>query len=559
MIRKKIRKAIRPIRQKMVIESIINSFFQVFIIGNALLLLLSIISHFVVFPFVVDWMYKIGITQLIVGVGIGFSRYPKTTKVIHQADLLGLKERLQTSWEFFDDTSLEAILQRNESVNYLETISIKKLYHIHLNYKAALVASCILIVAIGLLFIPSKAKVVADQQERFAYELAQKQTEFMQEKDKLLEAYSLSDANKKALEETLKPLLEKLKASKTEEEALKQLSIAKDEIKKLEMDKNSQNLQQLSDIAKQLADLKKNETPKNKDQNSDSLNELMKQMKEALGKLDEDQTKSELEQKLKSLENEIEETKSTGLSQSEQNEKNKQVELSAEALSQLLDMLSKTDNANQVAKELIQSINELAQSVSTDPSISEMSFKTQEDNKSTANASTSSSSTSSSSASGSSDAPVSEGSDGQNDGQSQSTSQGQGDGQGSGQGQGDGSGQGSGQGQGDGSGQGSGSGQGTGQGQGSGAGRGTGSIDSSLYSPTRIGGSSEPNYVTGSRNEGGENQTQDSNNKPLETGGLVNYEELYRDYYNQAQKNINTLDVPIVMKDIILEYFSKLE
>ncbi len=40
---------------------------------------------------------------------------------------------------------------------------------------------------------------------------------------------------------------------------------------------------------------------------------------------------------------------------------------------------------------------------------------------------------------------------------------------------------------------------------------------------------------------------------------MVNYQELYRDYFQNATRTIEHLDVPVVMKDIILEYFSNIE
>jgi len=567
MIKQNIRKVIRPIRRRMQLEISLNSIIISLLIGNGGLLLLSLISHVVVFPYATDWMGRLFVVALLMGFFIGLLRFPKTQRVIHQTDLLGAKERLQTSWEFADNQSIEAGLQREETRVYLQTSKLKSNYVMHLKYKELLIASCLLLVAIGLLFVPSKTKELADKQEVFAEKVLEKEKEFITKKDELLEKYPLSEKQKEELEATLKPLLEKLQKAKSEEEALKQLSIAKDEIKKLELDQQSKLLQKLGNVAQKMAQLKDTETSDNKTTHREELNKLLEQMEKALSELDDQENKAvkeALTKKLEELAAQIDEANTDGQNESEQTKANDQAALTAEELAKLLEELAAKDNGSNLAEDLLQSINEMAKAVSTESSISDMAFSSQ-------------SSQSSNSSSSGSDVPVSEAGEvesegaesgtgtGESEGSGTGEGTGEGEGSGTGEGTGEGEGSGTGEGAGNGDGQGAGTGTGTGTGQGAGtgtgqgSGRGTGSVDSTLFSPTRLGGSSEPNYVSGTRTESGDTVTQDANDKPLDTGGLVPYEELYREYYEQAQKNMTTLDVPIVMKDIILEYFSKIE
>lgn len=566
----------------MYLERIFNTLFYTLMIGTGLVLLLSMVSHFFVFPYAILWMYRTFLVSCGIGLLLGGLQYPTMLNVIEQSDRLGAKERLQTSWEFSNNNSVESQLQRQETIEFLQSVFIQFRYKMKLKYKPLLISCGFIIVATGLVFVPSKAKETADAQELFQKEIIASEKELIKEKDQLLEKYPLSEEDKAKLESTLEPLLEKLKEATTEEEALKQLSIAKDEIKKLELDRDQEVLTSLADATKQIAELEKKEAQSMGSEDrkalNDSIENLMKQLNENAKRITDSSTKEQVKEALASLEEQLKAAAEVESNSSEQKEASDKASLSADALAELLKNLSENNAGSHVSQALQSAINSMANSVSTDPSISDLAFNAQNQS---GNSSTNTNSNSGTTASGSSS--QSEGSSGSSqagessqsgeNGQSgessqsgqsgESSQQGQNgeseSGSGTGSGQGSGTGEGSGTGQGNGNGTGNGQGSGTGNGTGSGQGRGTGSVDSSLYSPSRLGGSSEPTYVNGIRNQSGETSTQQANDKPLETGSLISYDELYRDYYDQAQKNMSSLDVPLVMKDIIIEYFTTIQ
>lgn len=112
-------------------------------------------------------------------------------------------------------------------------------------------------------------------------------------------------------------------------------------------------------------------------------------------------------------------------------------------------------------------------------------------------------------------------------------------------------------------GQGSGSGLGSGKGLGNNAdkggnGRGTGSKES-IFTGKELETTGEYSQIKGSKGTGENSFIQKTNTGIAVEGSSVPYDKVIGDYKNKAYKTIDEIEVPIVLEEVIKEYFSSLE
>ncbi len=317
-------------------------------VGSAVALAMSVAAHFVVFPFVMRWMLIVLGTSCGIGLLIGLVRYPRTWEVLKLSDSYGLKERLMTSWQLVEDKSEEAELQRKETLSFIDGRRLGRSYRWNLKYRYMIGSVLAVLLAFGLFFIQSPAKREAEEREAFKNELLEEKEELLAKKDELLEEYEIPEEKKQELEETLKPLLEKLEKAKTEEEALKQLSIAKDEIQKLGLDEEIENLENLQEVLKKMSSLQKERLEGNQDIGDDELKALMESLQDLAKALEDDELKNRIMEQLDRLAEDLENAGREGSTEGDM----ENLAQSIDDLAKLLDDLKNSDAGSQLAAQL---------------------------------------------------------------------------------------------------------------------------------------------------------------------------------------------------------------
>lgn len=539
MTEKTIKKFIRPIKRKVHIEAVLKMMINGFLIVSIISLILSTVAYFIPVIYLWRWLSLLGFGYSIYVIVTIIIMYPSNQKAIKATDHLGFHERIITAWELRKECSKEARLQREDMLNTLKNERLGKLYKIKCNYKKLLTGLFIGMIAIGLVFIPSDAKYEASKKELFKKQVEEQALSLEEEKERLYEELKIEEEEKQIIDEKLKDLLEQLKQSQTEEEALKNLVIAKNEIKKLDPLNLDNDLNQLGNSL--------GETPQLEALASALENKNMEQIDKALEEILEAIENNTLDEAtLEALEEAMEQMSSEALSEllDELIEaaKNGDLEAAKASSDKLSSMLSSkqpsTSSEMSAFSNAMQSaICSSCQQLSTE-SISQLAL-----------------------------------------GQSASGENGEGSGLPiTGSSQGDGN---NGKGQGDGSG-------GNGGNQaiaGNGAGEGSTNEDGgyseengtvshnnnngltenkegeyeALYQPEHLGGSSNPTFVQGDKGDTGTSSWQNVDGMPIENGGLVPYTEISANYKEQATQTIQTMDIPPVMKQIIMNYFSNID
>lgn len=544
MISSELKKFIRPIRRKLFVGKMLVHMARFTIATGIAVLLMSIISHFVPFLYVEWYMFYAWLAGILAAVVWSVIKRPSLADGLKMTDSLGYKERLLTAWQFKDDVAEEVMLQRQDTIDAMKGDDLRKTFKINMPVGLWLRGIALFVIAVGLLFIESPVRKDTKATQAQIETIQLEEAKLADEVEKLVEESDVPDALKEEMEALMKELAEKLKNAKTEEEALKALSIAKDELKKMEMKDLQKALEQLEKSLngmdeQDLSEMTEEELQAKKDALEKAL-EALEQQKEELGEDALEQAeglKEALEALQEAMANEDSEAASESAAQA--------AELTEEALAAI-------QNASEASQSMQAAVNASGQSLSTNPTISELAFSPSEQ-------------------SDGSDSVATQGSQGQSG--SQSGSQGQQAGAGQGQGN---------QGQ---SGQGQGQGQGSQQGQGGGSGQGQGSTNEdggyseedggssngwfqgeeksgdyeALYPPNRIGGESEPNFVQGNRGDGGESQVKQVEGAPAMTGDLISYKELYAEYSEQAFHTVEDMEIPVLMKDLVKDYFTSLE
>ncbi|WP_169864920.1 hypothetical protein [Sutcliffiella halmapala] len=446
---------------------------------------------------------------------ISFVFYWRNKPSMYDAAIFGdgfLKEdRLVTSLDYLEDTSLLAQLQRKETMNHLtkQKAEIKDTKLPLFDWKAIVFSFGALFVASILLLLPNdimeKAKAIEQE------ELIVKET-----KDELKEELKKHEEEKPLILE-----LEKLKDLQTQEDAdtlLKELMK-----KENELNESIKNLKEKELQLKELAD----NSPKNSLANL-ALEGKSKEMQEQLNKLKENianLNETEIEQFQKLVENMLDQ-KTEDIS-----------ELSEDELLALLEQLEQVlENVASISD--LQALQSALQATATNQygKMAQSGLNPSKLTLSNSNTTNSSNTTA------------------QTPGNSPSNNQ-QGNNASSGSGSGNGNGSGSGSGNGNGSGSGSGNGNGSGSG---GSGAGTGVGDQTLTVPSYI--DSESRIETDSAPTGeGESEFEETTNSPAIKGHVRTYDEVYSSYERSYRESVDRMNLPTRLEDIVKQYFSEME
>lgn len=507
-----IKKADKRIKVQILIDKTLLGIFVGALLG-AVLTLLSLFTPFYEGIFLGIFFLTSG---LVGGLVIALFTFPNIKKQALILDSKGLNERVTTSLELMGQEEGYARLQKEDTIEELKKLNIKKTFPIKVNKKMiAYVLTALILFSLGA-FLPTSAKSQGKELWNLKKEQKELTKKIEEEKKKVEENKKLTEEEKTKLKEILeKNKMEIAKAQnkeelkKTMERIDKKLSQEKKESKNEEVKKS------LDSIRNSLNPKAEEERKKNNEKDLEALKDALNKNKDTkeLAKALESKNQEDIDNELNKLSDAL---KNMG-------------DLERGEISNTLGEAS-SDVSDEDLKELLENLSNEARK-------GQLSDKNK---KATAKA-------------------IKDAQDGSLS-ESNGSSEGEGEGSGNGQGNGQGNGSGSGQGSGSGSGAGQGSGSGQGWNYGSKNGNQGDSSDKSgeqVYIPGRNEGGDE--NLTGEKGQTGNSQTGYSNNGINERGGSVNLDSIIGDYSKEAIEGLERNSIPDYLKDIIKEYFEELQ
>lgn len=571
---KEILKVLKPLKNRIHLNTGLLCVFASISAAAAVTTVLSYLSLWIPIPYLLRWILYIYAAFIVLGVIISVFLRPRNQNLIRTADALGLKERLVTAWELQKIDTKVAQLQRQDTFNKILETNFKSLYSIRFPKKFAMVVVVFLILTTISFFIPSPAKGNAEQIEKLQdivdnqLEELEKVTEDLKQNSQLKEAEL-----QKILEETER-LAKELKKARTEEDALKALSRTENELEKLDLEKQ---LNKLSEAFKQfnmtnelgnalendsITDVKQalEQLMQQLEQESITLEELAEMLKQVAEQIENEEIAEQLQKTAEQLENVSEDLQASD----EQTASNLE-QMQESALQDLENLLIETMQAQQSLTSG-QAMGRLSQAMQQAKSrISQVDSSLSASTQKGSNSSSGQSSQNGHASQGGQSNQSGQ-NNGQND-QSNQNSQSLESGQNSGQGQSPSEGQGSGN-------QPNGSGGGAGEGStnedsgytgrekpggGREAGQGYEEEYEQIYVPERLGGDTNPSYVSGQKQEGGNSSYSQAEQIPVQKGAILPYNEVLPHYSSEAALYMQEAEIPAAMKDIVRQYFESLQ
>jgi flagellar motility protein MotE (MotC chaperone) len=530
-------KMLRPLRNRMYVNSGLFRLLACLCAGGAAGMLLAYASLWIPVPFLMRSLLYIYGASAAAGIIISAVSVPRTKLLIETADTLGLKERLITAWQLQTEDTVIARLQRRDAVNAVSSADFKRLYPIRFPLKlGAVLGACLALTSVSF-FIPAYARETAGQIEKLQSVVEVQLEELEKVSEELKNNGDLKQAELDRILEEVARLTEELKRAGTEEEAMKALSRAENELEKLDMQKQLSKLGEVMSrnemtggIGKAVqdgsaTDLKQalEQLMQQLEQEEISSRELAEMLEQVAGQMDNQELAEKLEQAAE------------GLDSADTEEQLAALENLGEALSAMMSS-SEGNGTGQAVGQLSQAIQQAGSRISQ---VDNNLPAGGEDSRGTAGQSPGRSSELQASQSGGQSSGTGQGS---NPGQAQGAEQGSGGGAGEGSTNED-----------------SGYTGGERPGGGRKAGEGREEEFEKLYDPEHLGGDTDPSYVSGQKHDGGQSSYSQTDRIPVEKGAILPYHEVLRRYGDQAASYMEETEIPAAMKEIVREYFESLE
>lgn len=442
----------------------------------------------------------------------GILKLPNKKEIALIIDSKGLKERLITSLDLFNNNSHLATAQKEDTIEKLESFNYKEKFPIKIDRKKLFKIGALIIICTGVFLIPSTAKTKAKELRGFEKGKSEIVSKIEKEKKEIEKTDSLSKEEKEKLEKILQDSKEELKDIETNKDMNKFLERLNKKIETLKEEvKSEDGKKALENLYKELLE------ESIKKQQNDAINDLNK-VNEALNKTEEGEKISEalnsgdkeaLENQLNELNSSLENMREEEKIELAESLKNLASTLTDEELQALMNQASEgVMNGKIDSSELAKSLSSLQ-------------------NKSQGNSSNKGSS-----------------SQGNNTSQSGNNSSGSGNGSGNGSGSGSGN-----------------NGSGSGTGWNTGSKNGTENTSKAnkgeeVYIPGREVGSDE--NLTGNKNDNASSKVVETEKGLNFSGEKKDYNEVIGDYSKEELEGMEGSSIPENMKNIVKDYFDGL-
>lgn len=567
--RDELKELLEPVKRRLLLRQLARGLarYSLWAMGTGILLLLAAR----LFPIPYYPSLTIGLLVLAIAGWVTYTvfRPPAWEAAAREADRLGLSERAMTAWEYRENSSPIAAMQREDTLRRMRHQLPEILQRLPIwTFTRRPVALYGIVAGIWLLLLVMPNSMDAILQERALTAQAAQSVE-----KKIEEAVEEAKKNDKLTEEQkqqLTDVLDELKQELAEKKSLMEqfnalekaekelLAIQEKGLQKQEalrqMQQKLEQYEALQDAAKALAKEDQEALLEAMKAVSKLLESFSAEQQEELARLLEEMAqiaasieggKDDLEQIAENLKQAAESLRNGNLPRSFQEMK----EAFVQAMQQNAQMQNMGFQMAQSLAALQQSQMSLGQAAVGNNSHG-AGMASQGNNGTPGAASPGQGTPGSTPANGQGQSSGS----GPNSAQGQGSGQGQGEGSGPGQGSGSGSGQGQGQGQGSGSGTG---GMGTGGG-GTGAGLGGGSHELVNVPSERIAGDGPTDTVGGPLGEGA-SETRQSSQARVSSGTARPYEEVFQQYEQFARDSLEHQLIPAEYQEMVKDYFTKIE
>lgn len=543
-------KALGPIRRRLILKSLVQMAALGFIAALFQALIWLIISFFVpIFNLELKMAAAGGIIFVLACI-LGFAMKPSISQIAREIDSKGLEERVITAVELAGRDDPFARLQRQDTIEELKSFNPRS---IAINISKSMwitVGSLTFALIIGFL-IPNPQEEFIHKQLQFEKTIEEQLQKLEEKAEKeLAKSAKLTEEERQQIQNLLRELAQELRESKDYREAIKEVTETEEKLMELFRRAQEAKLAQLGEglskyqVTQSLGEKLKKMDKQGIAEELRRLKELAqgdadKQLMEALQKALEEVAQQLPEGDLKSSMLEAANAISAGL-------------VSNNIPSNVLDGLegqlmqlaeNAIDDPENIMYMLQNMKNQIAQTAGQDISKLASAGTGQQNQQNLQNQSGS----------------QSQGSHGSSNGQSASGSSNQGSGMGNSSGVGNSS---------------SPSGSGTGEnsfstdsqgiggqgfgGQGAGIGSSHGEYEK-IYDPKRLGDGGESSQVSGKAGEEGNSEQVDAGRGLGSFDGFVPYNEVFGEYKSQAMLNLDRMDIPQNMRELVKKYFSSLE
>lgn len=547
---KDILRALVPLKNRMHLNILILCLFFGLVLAGALSFVLAYAGLIVPVPFLLQTIFWIYPSSLLLAILTALFLRPGNNKVIKTADSLGLKERLVTAYQLRDDRSPIARIQRYDALKSLSRADFGLLYPIRLPGRLGIAAAALPVLVAVSFIIPSMAREKAVSMEALLKEIRTQASQLDKERKELTKNSSLSEKKLQEMNKRIDELLKELRKSSSEGDAIKALSKTKHELEELKSNNTKSELSKLADsLSKNPATRELGEAIKKGDLTD--IKQKLERMNESYKKLDESGKKALAEQ-IKKAARDVANSKELA-----QNLNDISSAISSGNLDALSgEMAELTESLSKLAAEdqdIADAMEEFA-----DQMLDQLGNSLNKAKKKISSAAGSKGKYSKSNPGQGGQQDEEDSEDSENSGSSQEASSGSGGNQPGNQ-----------------------PGSQPGNKGGGGAGDSTSSKDlgysgeesspgsrqpgekrvrdfESIYVPNRLGGDNTESQLSGKKNSSGQSQWTDGS-APVQKGSAVPYDKVLGEYKNEAMSNMKDSPVPPVMKDIVRDYFSTLE
>lgn len=571
MLDKKIIDLLKPLKIKYFFKRFIHIISLSLLLWGVTSLIIMTVSRFIPITFI--WTKLLLVLAIILSLGIvwTFMKSPSYKETAKLVDSFELKERVSTSLELEGKETIVAKIQKEDTIRILEKKELKSKISLRPSMRILVFILIFIIATISTSLIPSKSYVAAKEREKNIEKLEDEKAKIEKIKNNVKNDKELTLEERKRLEESLEKMrknLEKAKAIKDAKKELikskKELNTIKEEIEKRKINETAKSLSK-NTFTKELGE-------KMKSKNTHEIAKEIEKMAKKLQNMNEEKLKklteqlNKLEEALKNnpgLANALKEVKDALAQSINEGSPN------SSAINQSLQNLNKAINSQLSNPQISNQLNEALTAIDDiNATLSQMSGDFNENmnegrqgsqkpgNKSEQSSCPTGEHSGEGGCEFSGESPGGDGNQGNSGGQGNSRSQGNGSGN-NGNGQGNG-----GSGAGNGSSPGNENGGGSQQGGGSGK-NGSGNEEAKdyerIFAPKNLNAEGERSNVHGNVNETGQRDTIEVKKFGETMGESIPFSEVLKNYKESEFHRLHEEDIPPNMKEIVKEYFIKLD
>ncbi|SHJ87666.1 hypothetical protein [Paramaledivibacter caminithermalis] len=239
-------KTLKKLKGKIWGERILNLMIQGLLVSSIFLFLSILFSHIYPIVYVFRKVVYMALFILIIFISIGLFKKPLLQEAATIGDSLGLKDRLVTYIEYKDNKSpvVEVFMENLEHI--IENMDIVKKYKVKIKFKNLLIAALISSLSLGVYFLPSNARQIAEESEDINKMIKEEAKKIRDIKEKKID--SASDDASKDLINTLEKLEKKLESCYSFNEAATEISQTQRKIEGIDVRNTYDMIEALSGV-----------------------------------------------------------------------------------------------------------------------------------------------------------------------------------------------------------------------------------------------------------------------------------------------------------------------